>query len=1508
MTLEFWVQQSFVDTPENFVGIINYMTLGGPDNEAGFSFIYFDGLWRFLLCATNETDIFGNGLQNWPGIELEFDQWVHVAATYDGASVKIFKNGVLIDTYGIGGGPIQWTDIDKKFDIGKGIGYGGASNNYYFEGAIDEVRVWSLARNQIEIQGTMNQVINPLPGLEAYWNFNDNQSTTVVDQTGNGYPGILTQNGSGMWFDDIFAGGEATGACCDDDGGDCEENTEGECDANGGTWQGEGTICTPNPCAVGSCFDMEITEAEFPFSHLVDLTVEDDDWDQSTFPYPVGGAHENGANGMDYTYKLILEEPAIIYVTTCDNQTDVDVQIGIYTEDCNEASWVFFQDDSNTPIFYPDGTNEQYSFECISGFESNPYYANMLPKIEWDAGTYYIVVDDRNGGNGSVKTWIGYSLLVDSTQVSGDFSSVDYFFSEGVFGGEYSEIYNGNGVGLELNDYSISINPNGGNANEANLTSINTSIGGALAGGEETVVLNLEYPNVPSGGEVLILGPASVSSIFNSVGVPLLDINGISISLVDVLAPTIQFSNPLNNASNISTVSNISIAFTETVRNSVDGANISNGNVTDCFILEEAISGENITFSIVSGDQIGFVINPDGQFPELTAIKLSILPTIEDLNNNAFQFDTLRFFTADESPPVIQSSSISSINNYVSITFNEGVYSTSNGSGALELSDISYVYNANGGHCGSATFIGVTNENGSPLVGGETTIHAILNLSASPSGVETFVLNPTVNSIFDVSGNVMSSGVESNPVTLLASAYIESYTLADSNEFVDLVFSVGVYGNAIATQSLYLSGFNVSIESNDGNATNVSTANLTSITNTTLVGGEETVRLFMNFNNLPSGVENIIISPTTSMSIFSLSGIPVPMGESSGPIILNDQNPPFGNDSMNDGELNVNEQDSLTISFNENIFLAETGEAVTVAILSSFVTLKTGDSTGTDIPFVLSIEGEPPTLTIIPVEPYPSDAVIFYSFNAVLADAESNDIEFNFSATFTIRDYIPPTVDSTALAWNNSYLDIVFDDTVFGQNDGTTSINKNDFEIEYFPNNSAADTITITSITRTDSNFLIGGESYIRVNLEYNSTPNGDEKFIVKSKVGVDIFDESGNQMFGDTMIVDTIQLFDILPPSVESISVPIDSFITLMESTPITFLFNEKIDSLNFTVSAGVRDSVNFNFIKSDSSLLLTLEPPFASHDSITIYFSYLEDEAELSTVDIAFTYVTPLLGDYNLDSTISFVDLDTLVTHWKAKNYNYELAPVTGEAPHFVSTPNSKFDIEDGMAFIRMWSWYQKNYGEIIRDTIQVGRPLDMIQKNNEILVILDKSIHAGQIQFSYKIGNLAIEFNQKQNQDEELFISTHVPEKGFSLLEFARMTEDKNDTISFMVDLKVKNLNLYYNLVNSNNSIVQKGVAKINGAVLPSKVALYPAYPNPFNPSTTIRYDIPEMNTYSSTTIDIFDLRGRKVETLVNSLLLPGSYSIKWHANQFASGMYFARLTYGGNIKIQKILLLK
>ena len=55
-------------------------------------------------------------------------------------------------------------------------------------------------------------------------------------------------------------------------------------------------------------------------------------------------------------------------------------------------------------------------------------------------------------------------------------------------------------------------------------------------------------------------------------------------------------------------------------------------------------------------------------------------------------------------------------------------------------------------------------------------------------------------------------------------------------------------------------------------------------------------------------------------------------------------------------------------------------------------------------------------------------------------------------------------------------------------------------------------------------------------------------------------------------------------------------------------------------------------------------------------------------------------------------------------------------------------------------------------------------------------------------------------------------------------------------------------------------------------------------------------------------MFDINGRQVESLVNGSKLPGAYQIQWHADQFASGMYFAKLISGGIVKTQKIILLK
>jgi len=89
------------------------------------------------------------------------------------------------------------------------------------------------------------------------------------------------------------------------------------------------------------------------------------------------------------------------------------------------------------------------------------------------------------------------------------------------------------------------------------------------------------------------------------------------------------------------------------------------------------------------------------------------------------------------------------------------------------------------------------------------------------------------------------------------------------------------------------------------------------------------------------------------------------------------------------------------------------------------------------------------------------------------------------------------------------------------------------------------------------------------------------------------------------------------------------------------------------------------------------------------------------------------------------------------------------------------------------------------------------------------------------------------------------------------------------------------------------------------LPLKTDLYNAYPNPFNPTTNIKYDIASSGLVE---INIYDTMGRLVTSLVNDHKEPGSYNIAWNANNQASGMYFVQFNADNSVLTQKLMLLK
>lgn len=90
------------------------------------------------------------------------------------------------------------------------------------------------------------------------------------------------------------------------------------------------------------------------------------------------------------------------------------------------------------------------------------------------------------------------------------------------------------------------------------------------------------------------------------------------------------------------------------------------------------------------------------------------------------------------------------------------------------------------------------------------------------------------------------------------------------------------------------------------------------------------------------------------------------------------------------------------------------------------------------------------------------------------------------------------------------------------------------------------------------------------------------------------------------------------------------------------------------------------------------------------------------------------------------------------------------------------------------------------------------------------------------------------------------------------------------------------------------------------LPTVYQLYNNYPNPFNPSTVIKYDLPKD---SKVVLEVYDVLGREVATLVNGKQQAGGrYEVRFDGSRFSSGVYFFRITAGDYVKTQKMLLIK
>ena len=172
LTVESWVNRSSLGSLHSIIG--NY------DGSYPFLFrIDGDKITLFLNSATSVQSI----------STIPVGVWTHVAGTYDGTNLKVYINGVLEGTQPYTSNFIGTTNEVK-------IGGGLSNNTEYFPGDIADVRLWNVARSQVQINADKDIVLNGNEtGLIANYQFTEGSGSAATNSaTGNAYPGTLVNS------------------------------------------------------------------------------------------------------------------------------------------------------------------------------------------------------------------------------------------------------------------------------------------------------------------------------------------------------------------------------------------------------------------------------------------------------------------------------------------------------------------------------------------------------------------------------------------------------------------------------------------------------------------------------------------------------------------------------------------------------------------------------------------------------------------------------------------------------------------------------------------------------------------------------------------------------------------------------------------------------------------------------------------------------------------------------------------------------------------------------------------------------------------------------------------------------------------------------------------------------------------------------------------------------------------------------------------------------------------
>ena len=246
-----------------------------------------------------------------------------------------------------------------------------------------------------------------------------------------------------------------------------------------------------------------------------------------------------------------------------------------------------------------------------------------------------------------------------------------------------------------------------------------------------------------------------------------------------------------------------------------------------------------------------------------------------------------------------------------------------------------------------------------------------------------------------------------------------------------------------------------------------------------------------------------------------------------------------------------------------------------------------------------------------------------------------------------------------------------------------------------------------------------------------------------------------------------------------------------------------------------------------------------------------------------------------------------------------------------NWVQNGNGPFELEYGTPFIHLGDFNYVGYNQQV-ETIKTG---DIINENDfgvdflpdwDSTAIIDLFSRQTHKRMGYTWRNDGSSFNPGK-LDYIFYSDASIDTGKHYILNTLAIDQTALDNYNLQLDDTQEasdHLPLVFDIIVSSN------VGVGDDDALPNSFRIYPNYPNPFNSTTKIDYQLPKKTNVQ---LVIFDILGRSVITLVDDILQPGYKTITWNGidafgNNVSAGMYFYMIQTGKNREVKKMVLLK